>query len=490
MPDASLNPYAPPVAAETLAPADPGRLWMVQGGHLLVRDGARLPPVSLFGGDGGELISSQQVFAAASGASVLATAVPLTVALLVMVFVGIQSDRIAWLEGAVVFFIMSRLLRSYTANSRAMANVQCHVSLAAVKASARRDRWRGRMMLGAMIAGGILLVTIGQIDRVFSLFGVDDDVHGEVMVLSFMTSVAVFAALCFFGSLIWSATERGLRCVRHTDGWFYLAGVPAASLMKLAAMTSTAPPMRMRKVYTLYQYRLPMGILLGPRLNPWLMLILAIMKATRSAALVRKQFHWTEARSGVAPGAELNERIAKLRGHEELASWQLHGCHRLDSPQGEMSLLTARLGSPDRRHFCNLTIARISKGRIFVEVCQADFRTWTADGRCLITSNLQRLPKAPAYLDFEGKRGDALRVWSRHRQRCERITPRAVETDEELSHLLEKETSDHTALLEAAGIQSPVEEVEMPGDWDELEKAAASDLSAAFASASRRQQPD
>jgi hypothetical protein len=47
-----------------------------------------------------------------------------------------------------------------------------------------------------------------------------------------------------------------------------------------------------------------------------------------------------------------------------------------------------------------------------------------------------------------------------------------VESDEELKRLLEKEADDHAALLQAAGIHGTVEEVEMPGDWDELTKAS------------------
>jgi hypothetical protein len=42
-----------------------------------------------------------------------------------------------------------------------------------------------------------------------------------------------------------------------------------------------------------------------------------------------------------------------------------------------------------------------------------------------------------------------------------------MEDEEELKRLLEKEADDHVELLEAAGIHGPIEEVELPGDWEE-----------------------
>jgi len=196
-------------------------------------------------------------------------------------------------------------------------------------------------------------------------------------------------------------------------------------------------------------------------------LIVAILKVCRSPAFVRKNFHWSEARRGVMPDEALAAQIAKLRSQPEFSSWLDLGCSRLDSPQGELRVLTARLASPDRRHFCHITLARISKARAYVEVCQTDFRTWTTDGRCLITSGQPPFPKLPGYLEFQRVRGSTARRWAGHLRRCERVTPRVL-SDEELKGLLEKEADDHAALLQAAGINGPVEEVEMPGDWDEL----------------------
>jgi hypothetical protein len=464
----ALNPYASPVVADPLAPEEAGKLWMVHGNHLLVRDGARLPPVSLFGEDGGELTTSHQIFATSSGASMLGATVPFAIAVLVMVFIAIVSDRVAVLEGALAFFVSSRLLRRFTKVSRSMTNIQCHLSIPALKARARRDRWRGWLMMVAL-AGFILFATSGQIEQSYVL---DDDERAYQWWAWFMGPLLLMTAVCFFGSLIWLVMEPGLKSVRYTGGWSYLRGVPASSLTKLAAMSTEPPPLRLRKIYTLYQYRLPMGILLGPRRNPLLMMVVAIMKVTRSPAFVRRNFHWSEARRGVQPDRDLAERIAEVRSRPEFAGWEDLGCSRIDSPQGELRVMTARLASPDRRHFCHITLARISKARAYVEVVQIDFRTWTADGRCLITCSQRSFPRLPDYLDFQRVRGNAARLWSRHLQRCERATPVAVESADELRRLLEKESEDHAALLRAAGNQGPVEEVEMPGDWDDVAKAS------------------
>ena len=469
MPEDALNPYAPPVAADPLASADSTRLWMVHGDHLLVRDGAWVPPVSLNGEDDGSgLTTSHQVFATASGASTLAILVPAAISVLVMLFISLAFDRSAVLEGILTFFISSRLLRRFKKIAPSVVNIHCHLSISTVKARARRDRWRGWMTLAAFTA--FLLLLIGDVDERKNHY--DYDSRGYWWAAVFTLSMGAIMVICFVGSLLWAASERGLRCVSQTGGWYYLAGVPASSLVKLAAMSPEPPPLRPRKVFTLYQYRLPLGILLGPRRNPLLLLVVALMKASRSPALVRRSFHWSEARRGVQPDADFAARIAMLRSEPAFADWQEMGCSGLDSPQGELRVLTVRLVSPDRRHFCTLTLARISKARAYVEVCQTDFRTWTTDGRCLVTADQSSFPRLPAYVDFQKVKGKPARVWSRHLQRCERVTPRAMEDEEELKRLLEKEADDHVELLEAAGIHGPVEVVELPGDWEEAEQAS------------------
>jgi hypothetical protein len=464
----SLNPYAPPVAAEPLAAAEAGTLWMVQGNHLLVRDGARLPPVSMLGeDDGGGLTTSHQVFASGSGIAILVAIMPVAIALGVMMIISIFWERVGVLEGVVSFFVSSWLLRRFKKVSRSMANIQCHVSLTALKARARRDRWRGWMMMAALTC---FLLNIGG-DRFERAYILGDDEREYLWIVWFELPVMLGVFAFFLGGLLWAATERSLKCVRQTGGWLYLSGVPASSLMRLAAISGDSPPVRTRKVYMLYQYRLPLRLMLGPRRNPLLVLVIAIMKVIRSPALVRRNFHWSEARRGVRPDRDLAARIAKLRSEPEFAAWQDLGCNRLDSPPGDLRVLTVRLASPDRRHFCLITLARLSKAGAYVEACQTDFRTWTTNGRCLITADQPPFPGLPGYLDFQRVRGDAGRVWSRHLRRCERATPRAVESDEELGRLLEKEADDHLVLLEAAGIRGPLEEVEMPGDWDEVAHA-------------------
>ncbi|MEK7951948.1 hypothetical protein [Luteolibacter soli] len=457
--DAPLNPYAPPVSVEPLAAVDAGKLWMVHGDHLLVRDGARLPPVSLFGEDeGGELTSSHQVFVAASGASAFGLLVPLVIAIAVIFSVANVVPRLAGLAGLLAFLVSGRLFRRFTKASQLIANIHCYLPIARLKARARRDRWRSGMIMAALVGVVVTGLSDSFISGNYEREHLWDD--------WFKTPVVLGTVGLFLAAMVWLMAERWLRCVRQTGGWFYLTGVPASSLLKLSRISPEPPPLRTRKVYTLYQYRLPLGILLGPRRNPLLILIVALFKVFRSRALVRQNFHWSERRRGLPSGEGMAKEIEKLRSEGEFASWQELGCIRVGSPKGDLSMLTARFASPDRRHFCHLTLYRISKARAFVEVAQTDFRTWTTDGRCVITSDQPFYPRLPEYLDLQRVRGNVSGQWSRHLQRCERVTPLAVESEEELRALLEKEAEDHAVLLQEAGIRSANEEVEMPGDWE------------------------
>lgn len=469
MPDDVPNPYAPPVVAEPLATPGAGELWMVHGEHLLVRDGARLPPVSLLGEDNGSgLTSSQQVFAAASGRSTLVSLMPLLVMIGVMMAIRIAFDRHGLLEAALAFFVTSRLLRRFPKVSGLAASIQCFMPVSVLKARARRDRWRSRLIMASLTC--FLLLVFGQ--RFGSAFFRESGDPKYLWALWFNLPMLA-GVIGFFGvALVWGTTDSWLKCVSQTGGWFYLAGVPGSSLLKLSGMSAEPLPLRTRKVYTLYQYRLPLRILAGPRRNPLVILIIAILKLFRSPALVRQNFHWSERHREVKPDRDFAESIAKLLSEPEFASWQDLGCSRLDSPKGDLNLLMARFVSPDRRHFCHFTLGRISKARGYVEVSHTDFRTWTTDGCCLVTSSQCSFPNVPDYVEFRRVKGDAARVWSRHLQRCERVTPRVIESEDEVRRLLEKESEDHAERLRAARIQGPVEDVEMPGDWEDVVKAS------------------
>ncbi|HEY1122129.1 MAG TPA: hypothetical protein VGE67_11040, partial [Haloferula sp.] len=395
MPEDTLNPYAPPVAAEPLATPEAGGLWMVHGDHLLVRDGARLPQVPLLEEDDGSgLTTSNQAFAMASGKSSLMGLIPLGVAIGVMMFVTTTFERLGLLEAALAFFVTSRLLGRFMKTSRLMASIQCYLPIATLMKRASRDRWRSRMVTAGFAC--FLLLIFGQrLERSF-VHGSDDR---YLWALWFNLPMLAGSLGLFCAALVWSAMDPWLRCVKQTGGWFYLAGVPGSSLAKLAGMSAEPPPSRIRKVYTLYQYRLPLGILMGPRRNPLVVLVVAILKLLRSPALVRQNFHWSERRRGVQPDPDFAARLAKLRSMPEFASWQDLGCSRLEAPKGDLNLLTARFASPDRRHFCHVTLGQISKARVYVEVFQTDFRSWTADGRCLVTSSQTSFPHVPDYVE-------------------------------------------------------------------------------------------
>ena len=56
-PESDIDPYAPPAADPTLPPALPdesGSLWRMEGGRLLVRDGAVLPEICILSGGKGD----------------------------------------------------------------------------------------------------------------------------------------------------------------------------------------------------------------------------------------------------------------------------------------------------------------------------------------------------------------------------------------------------------------------------------------------------
>ncbi|MCW1886151.1 hypothetical protein OKA04_15545 [Luteolibacter flavescens] len=467
----SLNPYIPPVAVDASTPAADGRLWMVNGDHLLIRDGARLPAIPLTGREGDETTSSHQIFVAANGPAILLSLIPLAVAAAVAGFLYVETRRFPFLEFLLALFLTKLLISPFARGTRSVANLQCHLSVPATKARLRRDRLRGWLTGGSMLLFGLIIVFLGEVESLITQAEIAmEDLPVHISSLSVLATAGTIAILSFFVSAIWATMERGLKCVRHVDGWFYLSGVPATSLVRLSAMTVSAPPVRPRKVYTIYQYKLPMALLMGSRRNPWLRFILAILKAKSSPALVRQLFANAEACKNVAPGPELAARVARLREHPELGTWLNQGCNHLHSPHGELMIRVALLGSPDHRHFCHVTQARVSKMRIFVEIHEVDFRTWTTDGRCLVTSTAHPMPEMPEHVEYRHvKGGDSSEVWEIHRQRCAGISAMTVESGEAFGELMRKDAAAHAARLEAAGIQTPVEEIEMPGDWEEIE---------------------
>lgn len=462
VPEEALNPYAPPGETAPL-PADPAHLWSVQGEYLLVRSGAKLPPVDLEKGEGmGEdLTPVVKQFTVLSGGvrGFAAAMLPAFATIGWMIYAKANGVQHGMWIGLAVIFLFIRIFSRHIGRT-VTALVSGYASVEAMRTRSRRNRWSQMLVMTgfgftlAFIFGGLHFVESSR-------FRYGD--YLDFMVERVLPAAGIGVALIVAGA-IWKSLFPELRCTGFRDDWFYIRGVSRRSLALLAGRTrDDAPTKRLRKVYKLYHYRLPLATLVGTRWNPWTVLVLAILKLRRSPRLVRLHFHWSESakRSLSLADPALRERWEDESENSELASWTPLFAERNDSPQGDLRVEALVHASPDRRYFCLLLVTRVASGRVFAEVPQAIFRSWTEDGRSVVTSTHPSLPRLPASVDFKRKKGSLPDLFKFHQERLAEGSLKVIGDDAILTTLLCRESEEQSAILEAASIQGPVEEMEI-----------------------------
>lgn len=452
------NPYAPPVSAELQAAPDPATLWTVEGGHLMVRDGARLPPVPLEGDLSEELTPCAQAFRA-SGASVLRILVML-VMWFVVTFVLVGSRTLSMPKvfiALIVVLILRLILRRGAAGKGAIARIQGFAGVTTLKARARRAVWRGRLVLASLpfLFLQIFRVPFPGAEQSWSSREVTEPLLGQAWMLIFI--------FLYLGAIAWALVDRRISAVRRRDGWFYMNGVSAAALHKLSELRqSPPPPLRLRKLHDFHQCRLSLGNLLAGRRNPWAVLVISLMKLFRARSLTRRAFAREEARVLPAAPPSMAEWWQEESADNELSTWQLERATALDSPVGDSLVLAARFLSPDRRHLCTLVLARLATGRAFAELRNIEFFSWVQGGRGLVTSSLAPMGPAAENLDYQVRRLDAEGLWRLHAQRSASVGLEVVDSAEDLAARVTRAQDELAARLHAAGIYGPEIEVELP----------------------------
>lgn len=456
MADDAHNPYAPPV--DSAPAAEPAGLWTVAGDSLLVRDGARLPRVSLEG-EGDDLTPTVRVFTAVGRGQFL----PLVLGLGWIAYAESAGISHGFVVGMLIAVFGGRLLRRFIGTGGS-ARIQGFSSALELRKRAKRLRWRARII---WIGFGVIILSLAGIGIVvpLAILGGHDPGDRFSAAFGWLLPLAGSGLALAFSAALWQAFDQGLRCVALRDGWLEIRGVPPASLAILSRKVDAAPPpMRKRLVSTFYQYRLPLMMLVGKhRWNPRILLTLAILKAKKSPRLERQQFHWSEAATlpASAADAELRARWEKAAGEPVFAGWTAEMAERIDYPAGDLRIEALVVASPDRRAFGLLTLSRVATGNYFAEVHEAVFRSWTADGRCLATGSSRMIEPLPTWLEFRRAKGSLGSLARAHLGRAGGETV-AVPDRDALLERLRREADERNALFEAAGLQSPFEEVEMP----------------------------
>jgi len=461
MAEEAFNPYTPP-AELAPPPPEPTGTWAVQGEHLLVRSGARLPEVDLEGQGGvEELVPALRSFIATQPGSrgMIAAWVPITVMFAWMAFSRLVLDKGGLLVGAGLSALTSWLLgRKGTTGGIVPCSITGYCSLTLLRKRAKRGKWLGFFSaLGwAMLLSFLAGMTLWDDWFVISASSLSFElVFGSI----------ILAAILILVPLVVKTYDRTLRCTGYQDGWFHLRGVSFSSLARFSTLSNLpSPEPRMRTVYKVFQHRLPLANLTGKhRWNPRVLLILSILKAKRSPKLERLFFHRSEITRNPASAASpsLLERWQRESTDSSLATWTALYSERHDSPQGDMRTNVLILASPDRKHFADVVQFFVSNNQFFEEKFVLVLRSRTEDGRCFYTSTQPVLPFMPENSLREHREGSVEEVYRAHLARLGSIPLRAIHDDGELRSVIDAETDAEYELFESLGIQTPAYEMEL-----------------------------
>ncbi|GAA5484784.1 hypothetical protein [Haloferula sargassicola] len=385
------NPYAPPTEMD--APQwKPGE-WRVGDGCLYFRDGARLPEIDLLSGrsDGFLAPAATRFRAPGSSAKVLryASAVVFGGMLLLTVFLDVDLPLTTLAAGV---FLLSFLSRALGRGSGKTALLRWQVDPTGFGPS-KHLAWARPLYWGSL--GMFLLILFAGFE-------------------SWMLPAAAIFIMMSFGTLVIARSRVQLRCVGERDGWFEIRGIPAAGLAGLAGKARVSseagePRMRRRKVFTSYLHRFPfLGLIWVRRWNPFAVLTLLILKIQRSPALVREQFHDSEA----------IDLVPSRRAPELQAAW---------------------------KECDGLVIS-----------------SWLADGRVVISGRLPVVRPRPAHVEAKRVGKDLAGVVRGHFRRVGDLPLDRVGSDEAWLERIRSLSDEIRQSLEEAGVYGPVREEEFP----------------------------
>jgi hypothetical protein len=412
--DKSLNPYSPPAATGDPLEAT-GMTWRVQGEELLLMEDTVLPAVDLTG-DGSRG--------------------PLTP---VMIPLGISSGTPVKL-----------------------AKARGYMSVPGLRVRKRRGKWPKRLLWGGSTI--VWFQILAPWDNIAANLVLG---FGGMEELAFLVNLAedlIGLAMLVVGWL-WGLTIPRIKCRGIQNGWFSIKGIPPHVLAELARRAGDpAPAKKPRKVHRVFAYRLPLAMLMARApYNPFMWLIAAWLKASRSSQLVQWYFHWSE--SPPRPPAEcdpdLMERWKQHASATGLANWTARWAERIDMPFAGYLTSALVMASPDGKHFAVASVVRDATLTGLLETHELRFLSWTGDGRLLDTSSSPTIPPLPEDRDVLRVRGGVPAVWEAHLSRAGESAV-ALRGDRELLDRLGHAAARRQETLETAGVFGSVEEMDLP----------------------------
>jgi hypothetical protein len=453
MPEEATNPYAPPAAAE--GPPVDGQ-WTVAAGKLLVRHEAALPPVDLTGKGGTDLTPAAFHFNAAHAMNSrqwLLLAIAFGAALAARwIFDGGE-----FLAGVLAVVVFSRLLGGNVA--QAAARMTGFVSISAQQARARRARWRKLIGLAGLAA--VVVPNVVLMAGMLTYRGSVAIENPLAWTFGWICTGLVLVAI----SVVWTKLDSGPVCEVVRDAWFHVK-VPDPALEELARRMGETRPLRPRRVFTVFQHRLPFRQIARQVRNPWTLLILAILKARHSPRLERRAYTREEARR-IEPAAAdpgLRRMWDGQAAGSELAEWTPFRASWQDSPHRDFRTCVLMHASPDRTCFAMVAILRMGLGARVIEERELALRSWTRDGVCVLTSSHEMPVEQPAEIEFRRVKAPLAEMLRVHRERLAGRELRALD-DAAFDAALAREIDVRQAAFEAAGVYGPAEWVELPEDW-------------------------
>ena len=475
----SENPYALPAAWLDAMEGMPG-CWSVQGDYLVVRENAVLPPVDLDGrGAGGPL--TPLVLRLAVPAGGLAVALIVIPAAIMIWCIAMVRDF--WTEsrslGALVLVVLvgvalvpmvaSRFLRRNSTAREGPAFLWGYASVPALRAMLQKARRRGWI---AAVAGLLPLLFAVLNSGVRDVMEDDDGMLSPEwrVFLKISLGMMVLSGCGAVSAGFWAAKERSWHCTKAQDGWLWIKGIGPAGLAELARRSAAEPPpLVRRKVFKFRLQRLTLSewrSTNGFRPGAWWQTLL--MMSRKPEGQEHLAFHWSE-RKWLEPregDAELVEAWQRDTAGTPLADWRMTHAERIDSPTRCFRSEEIVFLSPDGRHAAMSMVARVATGKGLLEDRrETAFRSWTEDERILATGNQRVSGPLPDEMEFEVRKGSPWEMAQWHLARVAE-EPLLVVDAAGLRRKEEQEMQRRHEVLEDAGIYGPVEEMEMPGDWE------------------------
>ncbi len=464
MADEPVNPYQ--------APGDPGEvelpagLWRAGEGGLLIRDGARLPPIDVFSGPdreageaGAVLLPVSREFAVVSGARAGLRLLVLFAGPAVIVFLALRNSPwlIGW--GWLPFMVLVMLLSRFAVRgSVRTARLSWHV-----EESAERRRQRLRTVLSVLWLLGLAGVLLLAFD---------------LLPLETAPWTLPLFMLSFLAAAIANRFLKSLKCVSARDGWFRITGFSPRALRELSArqdaenrrLVEASAGRQTWKGFTVHLHRLPLSLLVRHQWwNPLLVATVAVMKLSRSPRFEREQYDSGEAREIAADRVDpmLAEELEVVRRMPEFGGWLTVRASRLPSPAGDIRTDTVVLLDPAGCQVLSLSLVRVATGNYSNQVTERALRSWGADGRLWVTCDQPLLRPWPEWILPErcrvgrvGRGGHRVlaRLHARHAERIATLSLRSGTPDEVLEWLAE-EAEARRATFEATGLYGPLRDL-------------------------------